>query len=303
MIEITSPRRTITRTAHQAASSRALTVGELKPGVIFSASRQLAARHVVFQQRIAAGNRHPFQPPHDAIGQLRMCGWSDSESARFDSGRFRRESAADWRPACCRSRPGRRSRRPRPARSSPRPSPRAAPCAPSYDALRDIPAWCCGKLVAIAAAGQVGAAFGRRLSSGTQIASRHWPTSSGSRSISVGADLGHQVAAGDAHVDRPFGAQHGNVFGAQKRDVDRHVAAAGEQAAILPAKIEPRFFQQLAGQLRPGVPCWERRCANWSWFQPDCSLGGRAAFSSSPEMPKRRASSASTSASGISSEA
>src|SRR5207249_2592836 len=38
MTLITSPRRTMTRTAHQAGSSRALTVGLLKPGVIFSAS-------------------------------------------------------------------------------------------------------------------------------------------------------------------------------------------------------------------------------------------------------------------------
>ena len=72
MIAITSPRRTITRTAHQSGSSSELTVGELKPGVILSASRQLLARHVVFQQRIAAGDHHPFQPPHDAIGQLRF---------------------------------------------------------------------------------------------------------------------------------------------------------------------------------------------------------------------------------------
>src|SRR5437868_6094483 len=41
MIAITSPRRTITRTAHQPGSSRALTVGELKPGVTFSASGSL----------------------------------------------------------------------------------------------------------------------------------------------------------------------------------------------------------------------------------------------------------------------
>jgi len=41
MIEITSLRRTMTRTAHQSAASSALTVGELKPGVILSASASL----------------------------------------------------------------------------------------------------------------------------------------------------------------------------------------------------------------------------------------------------------------------
>ena len=70
MISITSLRRTITRTAHQSGSSSALTVGELKPGVIFSASRQLGPRHVVFQQRIAAGDDHAFEPADDAVGQL-----------------------------------------------------------------------------------------------------------------------------------------------------------------------------------------------------------------------------------------
>ena len=38
MIAWASPRFTIDRTAHQSGSSRPLTVGELKPGVIFSAS-------------------------------------------------------------------------------------------------------------------------------------------------------------------------------------------------------------------------------------------------------------------------
>ena len=43
MMAITSPRRTITRTAHQPGSSEALMVGELKPGVIFSASANFPA--------------------------------------------------------------------------------------------------------------------------------------------------------------------------------------------------------------------------------------------------------------------
>src|SRR5262249_50389463 len=42
MILITSPRGTSTFTAHQVASSKALTVGELNPGVIFSPSGNLA---------------------------------------------------------------------------------------------------------------------------------------------------------------------------------------------------------------------------------------------------------------------
>ena len=41
MMPITSPRRTITFTEHQAGSSSELIVGELKPGVIFSASGSL----------------------------------------------------------------------------------------------------------------------------------------------------------------------------------------------------------------------------------------------------------------------
>ena len=63
------------------------------------------------------------------------------------------------------------------------------------------------------------------------------------------AAFGHQVAAGDAHVDGPFGTQHGNVVGAQEGDVDRHLAAAGEQAALLAAKAQAGLFEQLAGHL------------------------------------------------------
>ena len=48
----------------------------------------------------------------------------------------------------------------------------------------------------------------------------------------------NQIAARDAHVDGAFGTQHGNVVGAEERDIDRHVAHAGEQSALLPAEVE-----------------------------------------------------------------
>ncbi len=66
----------------------------------------------------------------------------------------------------------------------------------------------------------------------------------------LGAAFGQQVAAGDAHVDGPLGTQHGNVLGAQKGDVDRHFAAAGEQAALLAAKAQAGLLEQLAGDFR-----------------------------------------------------
>ena len=72
MMPITSPRRTITCTAHQAGSSERIDGRRIEAGRDFFGLRQFAARHVVFQQRITAGNHHAFQPPHDAIGQFGM---------------------------------------------------------------------------------------------------------------------------------------------------------------------------------------------------------------------------------------
>ena len=66
--------------------------------------------------------------------------------------------------------------------------------------------------------------------------------------MSCDARLFDQVAAGDAEVDGAFGAQDGNVVGAEERDVDRHVADAGEQAALLAAEAEAGFDQQLGGE-------------------------------------------------------
>ena len=64
----------------------------------------------------------------------------------------------------------------------------------------------------------------------------------------VGAGFGDQVAAGDAHVDRPFGTEDGDVVGPQEGDVDRHLADAGKQAPLLPAEAQPGLLEQLAGQ-------------------------------------------------------
>ena len=60
----------MTRTAHQSGSSSELTVGELNPGVTFSASPSLTTRDVVFQQRVAAGDHHTFESACDAVGHL-----------------------------------------------------------------------------------------------------------------------------------------------------------------------------------------------------------------------------------------
>ena len=72
MMSITSLRLTIARTAHQPSSSSWLTVGDSKPGVIFSAAASFASRHVVFQQRIAAGDHDAFEPPDDAVAKLAL---------------------------------------------------------------------------------------------------------------------------------------------------------------------------------------------------------------------------------------
>ena len=76
----------------------------------------------------------------------------------------------------------------------------------------------------------------------------------------VDARFVDQVAAGDAQVDRPFGTEHGDVVGAEERDVDRHVAHAGEQAPLLAAKLEAGFDQAARRRFRPGGPCSECRC-------------------------------------------
>ena len=104
------------------------------------------------------------------------------------------------------------------------------------------------------------AGFLMSLSSGTQNASRQLPMPSLSRVVELGARFLDQVAAGDAQVDRAFGAEDGDVVGAEERDVDRHVADAGEQAPLLAAELEAGVDQQLGGQLRPGGPCSECQC-------------------------------------------
>ena len=70
MMSITSDRLTIARTAYQPSSSSLLIVGDSKPGVTFSASASFDLRHVVFEQRVAAGDHHAFEPTDDAIAKL-----------------------------------------------------------------------------------------------------------------------------------------------------------------------------------------------------------------------------------------
>ena len=41
--------------------------------MIFSAAASLASRDVVFQQRVAAGDDHAFQPADDAVGRAAPC--------------------------------------------------------------------------------------------------------------------------------------------------------------------------------------------------------------------------------------
>ncbi len=65
----------------------------------------------------------------------------------------------------------------------------------------------------------------------------------------IDAGFGNEVAAGDSHVDRAFGTQDGDVVGAEKRHLDRHIADAGKQAALLPAKLESGSDQQLGRHL------------------------------------------------------
>ena len=72
----------------------------------------------------------------------------------------------------------------------------------------------------------------------------------------IDAGFGNEVAAGDAHVDRAFGTQDRDVVGAEKRDFDRHIADAGKQAALLPAKLESGSDQQLGRHL--GQPALAR---------------------------------------------
>ena len=61
----------------------------------------------------------------------------------------------------------------------------------------------------------------------------------------IDAGFVDEVAASDPHIDRAFGTQHGDIIGSQERDFDGHIANAREQAAILPAKLQPRFDEQL----------------------------------------------------------
>ena len=63
----------------------------------------------------------------------------------------------------------------------------------------------------------------------------------------VRAGFGQEVAAGDAHVDRAFGAEDGDVVGAEEGDIDRHLADAGEQAPLLAAKAQAGLLEQLGG--------------------------------------------------------
>src|SRR5262245_7664333 len=60
------------------------------------------------------------------------------------------------------------------------------------------------------------------------------------------ARLVDEVATGDAEVDRPFTAQHRNVVGPQKRNLDRHVADPREQRPLLAAELQTGFVQELS---------------------------------------------------------
>ena len=124
----------------------------------------------------------------------------------------------------------------------------------------------------------------------------------------VGPALGHQIGSRHAQIDRPFSRQNGNVAGAQKRELHRHVAAAGKEAAVGAAKCDARLVEQLRGNLRQ--PPLARQADPQEAFGVVVAHGAspagflaaavRAAFSSSPDMPKRRLSSASTLAKGTS---
>jgi hypothetical protein len=65
----------------------------------------------------------------------------------------------------------------------------------------------------------------------------------------VDVRLGDEVAAGNSHVDRAFGTEDGDVFRAEKRDVDRQFADAGEQASLLAAIAEAGLLKEFAGDL------------------------------------------------------
>ena len=122
--------------------------------------------------------------------------------------------------------------------------------------------------------------------------------------------LGHEVGTGDAEINRTLGREHGNVVGAQKDHLDRHAPAQREQAPLVAAKGDAGVVEQLrgdfceaslAGNTDPQQRCfgvithdgapsvrWGVEGEDW-WLPPV-----RDAFSSRPEMPKRRASSSST---------
>ena len=120
------------------------------------------------------------------------------------------------------------------------------------------------------------------------------PDAQGEPGRHLSAAFGHQVAAGDAQVDGFLGAQHGNVFGPQKGDIDRHLAAARKQAPLLTAKAQARLFQEFAGDFCQS-PLTGDADPQIHWDVSDGEVfAGREAFSARPEMPKRRASSAST---------
>ena len=216
--------------------------GRIETGRDFFGLGQLRPRNVVFQQRIAAGDGDPLQPPHDAIGQfgLAALGILDQHgliaadllqnpqaiggqrAAGLDQvddrvGHAQRDHDLDRAGERDQVGSGRRAVQKR---------------------LGDV-----GKAGRHAVAGQAGgtgepAILGHAQGQAAFADFQIQPVDQ------LGAALGDQIAAGDAHVDGPFGTQDGNVLGAQKGDVDRHFAATGEQAPLLPAETQAGLFQQ-----------------------------------------------------------
>ncbi len=72
MISITSPRVTITAHGAPVRIFQRADGGGIEARRDLFRLRQFGARHVVFQQRIAAGDHHALQAADDAVGQFRM---------------------------------------------------------------------------------------------------------------------------------------------------------------------------------------------------------------------------------------
>ena len=49
-------------------------------------------------------------------------------------------------------------------------------------------------------------------------------------------------------LNRPFGAEHGDVVGSEERNIDRQLFAPREQASVATAKMKSGLLQQRFGQ-------------------------------------------------------